>query len=132
MSTPQQAPNWLDATATALRRFDQPQDAPVNVVVDLREQRLHVRRRNVVLQQCAGKLRLRLLYEMQALDALLVRELLDERHTLARQGGERFVQGEHANHRSAPVHDGDMPKLATAHQGDRLEKVVVGPRHDDR
>ena len=110
-----------------------PDDAGVDVPVDIAQERLHLGHRHVVVEQRLGDLDLGLLDLGEALDALLVGEVVDQLERLLGEHGERRVQGSMPQIRPASSTTGIVAQAPAPHEGDGVvERIRLRHGHDRR
>jgi hypothetical protein len=107
-------------------------DATVDVVVDVRDQALDLRRRHAVGEQVGGEPHLRRLGLAQPIQRGLVGQLVDVLDQAGVSGGERIVQVHHAGQTAARLDHRHVAQAEAAHEPDRLVQRLVGRDGGDR
>ncbi len=106
--------------------------APVDVVVDRRDQALDLGRGHAVGEEIGGELDLGRLDLAQPLERGLVGQTLDVLDQARVGDGERLVQVEHAGERAPGIDHRHVAKMQAAHHADRLVERLLGPDRGDR
>ncbi len=106
--------------------------APVQFEVDLSEQCLHLRNRHAVVQSVLGKIGLTTLDVLQAVEAFILHELVDQASEPAGEEEEHIVQREQPREPAGSVDHRDMAQAVPSHRCDRIEEMVVGGNGNDR
>ena len=104
----------------------------MDVVVDVRDQALDLRRRHPVGKQVGGEPHLRRLHLAQPLERGLVGQPIDVLDQARLGAGQRVVQVEHAAEAAGAVDDRHVAQPEPAHEADRLVQRLIGDDRGDR